>query len=87
MISWEETFLQIPVLALAITFYGPQSGAVLVTVAGVLVEVPVMLGEVAIVNRTKTRFERRLADEHCRCHKTTSSNIIWGRNTQQSSSS
>jgi arsenite transporter len=73
-------------VALAITVYGPQSGAVLVTVVGVLVEVPVMLGEVAIVNRTKTQFERRLADEHCRCHKTTSSNIL-GRNTQQSSSS
>jgi ACR3 family arsenite transporter len=56
-------------VALAITVYGPQSGAVLVTVVGVLVEVPVMLLEVAIVNRTKERYERHLADENCRCNK------------------
>ncbi|KAG7359451.1 arsenic transporter [Nitzschia inconspicua] len=59
-------------VALALTVYGPQSGAVLVTVVGVLVEVPVMLLEVAVVNRTKARYERRLADDNCRCHKTNS---------------
>jgi ACR3 family arsenite transporter len=58
-------------VALAITVYGPQSGAVLVTVVGVLVEVPVMLGEVAVVNKTRMLYERRLANERCRCHKTT----------------
>ena len=54
-------------VALALTVYGPQSGAVLVTVVGVLVEVPVMLLEVAIVNATKKRYEWHLADESCRC--------------------
>jgi ACR3 family arsenite transporter len=56
-------------VALALTVYGPESGAVLVTVVGVLVEVPVMLLEVAIVNSTKQRYERHLADEKCRCNK------------------
>ena len=56
-------------VALALTTYGPDSGAVLVTVVGVLVEVPVMLLEVAIVKATKGRYERRLEDEKCRCKK------------------
>lgn len=54
-------------VAVALAVYGPDSGAVLVTVVGVLVEVPVMLMEVAIVNRTKERYERRLQDGACRC--------------------
>lgn len=54
-------------VALALTVYGADSGAVLVTVCGVLVEVPVMLCEVAIVNATKGRYEQRLADESCGC--------------------
>ena len=56
-------------VALALTVYGPDSGAVLVTVVGVLVEVPVMLLEVAIVKASKERYERRLEDERCRCKK------------------
>ncbi|CAB9524687.1 arsenical-resistance protein [Seminavis robusta] len=56
-------------VALAITVYGPDSGAVLVTVVGVLVEVPVMLMEVFIVNRTKDKYECRLVDENCKCKK------------------
>ena len=46
-------------VAIAITVYGPDSGAVLVTIIGVLVEVPVMLLEVLIVNATKSQFEER----------------------------
>jgi ACR3 family arsenite transporter len=59
-------------VALALTVYGPESGAVLVTVVGVLVEVPIMLLEVTIVNKTKERYERRLVDDQCRCHKSNS---------------
>lgn len=52
-------------VAVAITVYGPTSGAVLVTVIGVLVEVPVMLLEVVIVNATKSPFDKRaLKREH-----------------------
>ena len=54
-------------VAVAMAVYGPGSGAVLVTVVGVLVEVPIMLMEVAIVNATKDRFEKRLNDAQCRC--------------------
>jgi len=39
-------------VAVAISLFGLQSGAALATVVGVLVEVPVMLSLVAIVNRT-----------------------------------
>ena len=40
-------------VAVAISLFGLQSGAALATVVGVLVEVPVMLSLVAIVNRTR----------------------------------
>jgi arsenite transporter len=40
-------------VAVAISLFGFESGAALATVVGVLVEVPVMLSVVAIVNRTK----------------------------------
>jgi arsenite transporter len=56
-------------VAIALTVYGPGSGAVLVTVVGVLVEVPVMLLEVAIVNATKKRYEMRLVRSDCHCNK------------------
>jgi ACR3 family arsenite transporter len=46
-------------VAVAITVYGPDSGAALVTIIGVLVEVPVMLLEVVIVNATKGHFVER----------------------------
>lgn len=43
-------------VAVAIGMFGLNSGAALVTVVGVLVEVPVMLSLVAIANRTKGYF-------------------------------
>ncbi len=44
-------------VAVAISLFGLHSGAALATVVGVLVEVPVMLSLVAIVNKTRYRFE------------------------------
>jgi len=43
-------------VAVAISLFGLDSGAALATVVGVLVEVPVMLSLVAIVNRTRHLF-------------------------------
>jgi ACR3 family arsenite transporter len=43
-------------VAVAISLFGLESGAALVTVVGVLVEVPVMLSLVALANRTQHRF-------------------------------
>ncbi|MGE0485272.1 MAG: ACR3 family arsenite efflux transporter [Gammaproteobacteria bacterium] len=43
-------------VAVAIGLFGLDSGAALVTVVGVLVEVPVMLSLVALANRTRTAF-------------------------------
>ena len=43
-------------VASAIALYGPGSGAALVTVVGVLVEVPVMLSVCAVCNRTRHWF-------------------------------
>ena len=43
-------------VAVAIVLFGMNSGATLVTVVGVLVEVPVMLTLVRIANRTRTKF-------------------------------
>ena len=43
-------------MAVAISLFGLHSGAALATVVGVLVEVPVMLSLVAIVNRTRYLF-------------------------------
>jgi len=44
-------------VATAISLFGFQSGAALATVVGVLIEVPVMLAVVAIVNRTQPWYE------------------------------
>ena len=44
-------------VAVAISLFGLDSGAALATVVGVLVEVPVMLSLVYLVNRTKHFFE------------------------------
>ncbi|MBI1950155.1 MAG: ACR3 family arsenite efflux transporter [Acidobacteria bacterium] len=44
-------------VAVAITLFGPGSGAALATVVGVLVEVPVMLSVCAACNRTRHWFE------------------------------
>jgi ACR3 family arsenite transporter len=43
-------------VAVAIGLFGLNSGAALVTVVGVLVEVPVMLSLVAFANRTRSHF-------------------------------
>jgi len=48
-------------VAVAIVLYGFDSGAALATVVGVLIEVPVMLWLVSIVNRSKSWYERALA--------------------------
>lgn len=45
-------------VAVAISLFGLHSGAALATVVGVLVEVPVMLSLVAIVNRTRNKFQQ-----------------------------
>lgn len=52
-----SNFFELAVAA-AISLFGFSSGAALATVVGVLVEVPVMLSVVAIVNRSKGWYER-----------------------------
>jgi len=49
-------------VAVAISLFGLHSGAALATVVGVLVEVPVMLSLVAIVNGTRHWFKEKPAD-------------------------
>jgi ACR3 family arsenite transporter len=46
-------------VATAISLFGFQSGAALATVVGVLIEVPVMLLVVRVVNATRPWYERR----------------------------
>lgn len=46
-------------VATAIVLFGFESGAALATVVGVLIEVPVMLAAVAVVNRTRNWYEQR----------------------------
>ncbi len=53
-------------VATAIVLFGFQSGAALATVVGVLIEVPVMLAAVGVVNRTRDWYERR---ESVPCHE------------------
>jgi ACR3 family arsenite transporter len=48
-------------VAVAITLFGPGSGAALATVVGVLVEVPVMLSVCRLCNRSRSWYERPLA--------------------------
>ncbi|MFZ0269997.1 ACR3 family arsenite efflux transporter [Caulobacter sp.] len=55
-----SNFFELAVAA-AISIFGFQSGAALATVVGVLIEVPVMLSIVAIVNASKPWYERGLA--------------------------
>ena len=52
-----SNFFELAVAA-AISLFGFQSGAALATVVGVLVEVPVMLSVVRIVNASKHWYER-----------------------------
>ena len=51
-----SNFFELAVAA-AISLFGFQSGAALATVVGVLIEVPVMLSVVAIVNRSRRWYE------------------------------
>ena len=51
-----SNFFELAVAA-AISLFGINSGAALATVVGVLVEVPVMLTEVALVKRTRPWYE------------------------------
>jgi ACR3 family arsenite transporter len=44
--------------AAAISLFGFESGAALATVVGVLIEVPVMLAVVKVVNSTRAWYER-----------------------------
>ena len=50
-------------VATAIALYGPESGAALATVVGVLVEVPVMLSVCAFCNRTRGWFNASAPEE------------------------
>lgn len=55
-------------VATAIALFGFESGAALVTVVGVLIEVPAMLVVVGVVNRTRVWYENRpgiLSYEEC----------------------
>ena len=51
-------------VAVAITLFGPDSGAALATVVGVLVEVPVMLSVCSVCNRTRHWFPSSTAIDH-----------------------
>jgi ACR3 family arsenite transporter len=53
-----SNFFELAVAA-AISLFGFESGAALATVVGVLIEVPVMLSVVWIVNRSRTWYEAR----------------------------
>jgi ACR3 family arsenite transporter len=52
-----SNFFELAVAA-AIALFGFESGAALATVVGVLIEVPLMLGVVAVVNRSRGWYER-----------------------------
>ena len=56
-----SNFFELAVAA-AISLFGFNSGAALATVVGVLIEVPVMLTVVAIVNRSRDWYERGAKD-------------------------
>lgn len=55
-----SNFFELAVAA-AISLFGLDSGAALATVVGVLIEVPVMLAVVSVVNRSQHWYERGLA--------------------------
>ena len=52
-----RNFFELAVAA-AVSLFGLHSGAALATVAGVLIEVPVMLSAVKIVNASKDWYEK-----------------------------
>ena len=47
-------------VATAIALFGPESGAALATVVGVLVEVPVMLSVCSLCNKTRHWFNQEV---------------------------
>ena len=53
-------------VAVAITLFGPDSGAALATVVGVLVEVPVMLSVCSVCNRTRHWFPASTPIDHAK---------------------
>jgi len=53
-------------VAVAIALFGPESGAALATIVGVLVEVPVMLSVCSMCNRTRHWFPTSRGDEPAR---------------------
>jgi ACR3 family arsenite transporter len=55
-----SNFFELAVAA-AIALFGFESGAALATVVGVLIEAPVMLSVVAIVNGSKNWYKRGVA--------------------------
>jgi len=57
-----SNFFELAVAA-AISLFGFQSGAALATVVGVLIEVPVMLSVVKIVNRTRGWYEQTVTGD------------------------
>ena len=59
-----SNFFELAVAA-AISLFGFQSGAALATVVGVLIEVPVMLVVVRVVNRSKSWYEAGAATARC----------------------
>jgi ACR3 family arsenite transporter len=59
-----SNFFELSVAA-AISLFGFQSGAALATVVGVLIEVPVMLVVVRIVNQSRHWYERGAPSKHC----------------------
>ena len=58
-----SNFFELAVAA-AIGLFGFESGAALATVVGVLIEVPLMLAVVHVVNRTRHWYERGLPNVH-----------------------
>jgi ACR3 family arsenite transporter len=66
-----SNFFELAVAA-AISLFGFNSGAALATVVGVLIEVPVMLSVVWIVNRSKGWYERGAAVRSVSASKLTS---------------
>jgi ACR3 family arsenite transporter len=51
-------------VAVAITLFGPASGAALACVVGVLVEVPVMLSVCKICNQSRVWYQQKLNSQH-----------------------
>ena len=75
-----SNFFELAVAA-AISLFGFESGAALATVVGVLIEVPVMLSVVKIVNRTRVWYEHKSGiptyAECCPPPRLTHSEVRW----------